>query len=158
MFLLISTFFSFLDMELFQTDILKKEYNEFVKKTLPETLECNYCNKDCCKNHYHFEVNCHNCRAERCLQCKIFNNQMDCLMKAANNKARSYIYNFVLDFFNLSSETLERFYNIKTKREKTENINEIVWKLKAQHGTKYKATTLAKTMKFTYTIRKRRYM
>ena len=124
-------------MELFQTDILKKECNEFVKKTLPETLECNYCNIDCCKNHYHFEVTCHNCRTERSSKCKIFNNQMDCLMKAANDKARTYIYNFVLDFFNLSSETLERFYKIKLKREKTENINEIVWKLKMFHGTKY---------------------
>ena len=83
---------------------------------------------------------------------------MDCLMKAANDKTKSYIYNFVLDFFNLSSETLEYFYNIKMKREKTGNIHEIVWKLKMFHGTKYQVTILAKTMKFTYTIGKRRYM
>ena len=75
-------------------------------------------------------------------------------MKAANDKTKSYIYNFFLDFFNLSSETLEYFCNIKIKREKTENINGIVWKLKMFHGTKYQVTTLAKTMKFTYTIRK----
>ena len=143
-------------MELFQTDILKKEYNEFIRKTFPDTLECNYCNIDCCKNYYQFEVQCHNCGTERCLKCKIFNNQMDCLMKAANDKTKCYIYNFVLDFFNLSSETLEYFYNIKIKRDKTENINEIAWKLKMFHGTKYRVTTLAKTMKFTYTIRKRR--
>ena len=79
-------------------------------------------------------------------------------MKAANDKTKSYIYNFVLDFFNLSSETLEYFYNIKMKKEKTENINEIVWKLKMFHWTKYQVTILAKTMKFTYTIRKRRCM
>ena len=145
-------------MELFQTDLLKKEYKEFIQKALPNTLECNYCNKDCCKNHYYFEVQCHNCRTERCSNCKIFNQQMDCLMKAANDKTKSHIYNFVLDFFNLSNETLEYFYNIKTKREKSENINEIVWKMKMFHGTKYQVTTLAKTMKFTYTIRKRRYM
>ena len=83
---------------------------------------------------------------------------MDCLMKAANDNTKSYIYNFVLGFFNPSSETLEYFYNIKMKREKTENINQIVWKLKMFHGTKYQVTILAKTMKFTYTIRKRRYM
>ena len=145
-------------MELFQTDILKKKYKEFIEKTLPNTLECNYCNKDCCKNHYHFEVQCLNCRAERCSRCKVFNQQMDCLMKAANDRTKSYVYKFVLDFFNLSNETLECFYNAKTTREKTENINEIVWKMKMFHGTKYQVTTLAKTMKFTYTIRKRRYM
>ena len=43
---------------------------------------------------------------------------MDCLMKAANDKTKSYIYNFVLDFFNLSSETLEYFYNIKNEKRK----------------------------------------
>ena len=86
-------------MELFQTDILKKEYREFVEKTLPKTLECNYCNKNCCKNHYNFEVTCLNCRTERCLQCKEFNQQMDAQMKAANDKTKSFIYNFVIDFF-----------------------------------------------------------
>ena len=108
-------------MELFQTDVLKKEYKEFIQKTLPDTLECNNFNINCCKNHYRFEVQCLNCRTERCSKCKIFNQQMDCLMKAANDKAKSYIYNFVIDFFNLSSETLEHFYNIK-KREKIQKI------------------------------------
>ena len=73
-------------------------------------------------------------------------------------KQKATFTTLFLIFFNLSSETLEYFYNIKMKREKTENINEIVWKLKMFHGTKYQVTILAKTMKFTYTIRKRRYM
>ena len=152
----LKTFF-FLGMELFKTDILKKEYKEFIRETLPNTLECNYCNIDCYKAHAYFKLECYDCRSEKCSKCQIFNNHMDCLMKAADDRGKSYIYNFVLDFFSLSSETLECFYNIKIKREKTENINEIVWKMKEQHGTKYNTTTLAKTMKFSYSIRKRRY-
>ena len=70
-------------------------------------------------------------------------------------KQKATFTTFFFIFFNLSSETLEYFYNIKMKREKTENINEIVWKLKMFHGTKYQVTILAKTMKFTYTIRKK---
>ena len=58
---------------------------------------------------------------------------MDCLMKAANDKTKSYIYNFVLHFFNLSSETSEYFYNIKMKTEKTKykrnclEIEDVSW-------------------------------
>ena len=106
---LISVLFSFLEMELFQTDVLRKEYREFVEKTLPKTFECNYCNKNCCKNHCHFDVTSLNCRTERCLQCKLFNQQMDALMKAGNDKTKSFIYNFVID------ESLQFFYNIKKK-------------------------------------------
>ena len=144
-------------MELFQTEILKTEYKEFVEKTLPKTLECNYCNHKCCKNHYHFEVACLNCRTERCVNCQIFNQQMDALMKAGNDKTKNFIYNFVTDFFSLSNESLKFFYNTKKESNETD-ITDIIWKLKMYHGTKYQVTTLAKTMKFTYTIRKRRFM
>ena len=83
---------------------------------------------------------------------------MECLMKAADDKGKKYIYNFVLDFFSISEITLDFFYNIKIKRKKRENINEIIWKMAEQYGKKYIATTLAKTVKFTYSIRKRRYI
>ena len=82
---------------------------------------------------------------------------MDALMKAGNNKTKNFIYNFVTDFFSLSNESLKFFYNTKKESNETD-ITDIIWKLKMYHGTKYQVTTLAKTMKFTYTIRKRRFM
>ena len=145
-------------MELFQTEILRKEYKDFVENTLTKTLECNYCNNKCCKNHYHFEVTCLNCRTERCSQCQIFNRQMDCLMKASNDKTKSFIYNFVINFFSLSSESLQFFYNINKKTSAEMDITDIIWKMKMYHGAKHQVTSLIKTLKFKYTIRKRRFM
>ena len=82
---------------------------------------------------------------------------MDALMKAGNDKTKNFIYNFVTDFFSLSNESLKFFYNTKKKSNETD-ITDIIWKLKMHHGRKYKVTSLAKTMKFTYTIRKRTFM
>ena len=86
-------------MELFKKEFLKKEYKEFVEKTLPKIVECNYCNYKCCRNHYHFEVMCLNCRTERCVNCQTFNQQMYALMQAVNKQTKKFIYNFVSDFF-----------------------------------------------------------
>ena len=86
----------------------------------------------------------------------MFNQQMDALMKAGNDKTKNFIYNFMTDFFSLSNESLKFFYNTKKESNETD-ITDIMWKLKMYHGTKYQVTSLAKTMKFTYTIRKRRF-
>ena len=156
---LISVLFSFLEMELFKTEFLKKEYKEFVEKTIPKIVECNCCNHNCCKNHYHYEVMCLNCRTKRCKNCQIFNQQMDALMQAANEQTRKYIYNFMSDFFSLSNESLIFFYNVKKTNETDEvDITDFTWKLRMYHGVKYQVESLAKTMKFTYTIRKRRFV
>ena len=156
---LVSVLFSFLEMDLFKTDILQKEFNEFVNKTLPKIKECNYCNINCCKNHYRFDVTCKNCRSEKCRNCQFFNQQMDSLMKGADNHARQYLYNFVSDFFCISKETLKFFFNIDNNAEFNENnIIDFKWKLRMFHGNQYKLEGLSKTLKYTYTIRKRRFV
>ena len=107
-------------MELFKTKFLKKEYEELVQKTLPKIVECNYCNHNCLKNHYHYEVMCSKCRSDRCKNCQMFNQQMYALIQAANEQTRKFIYNFVSDFFSISKESLKFFYNV----EKTNETNE----------------------------------
>ena len=82
---------------------------------------------------------------------------MDQLMFNANQNVQAYIYNFILDFFSVSAETLEYFYALKINRKEV-NDQGIVWKMKEQHGNKYKVTNISKTMKFTYTLRNRRYV
>ena len=38
-----NTFFSFIsDMGLFNTDVLNREYNDFIKNKLPAVIACNY--------------------------------------------------------------------------------------------------------------------
>ena len=88
---------------------MNKTYKEFISKTLPQVLKCGYCNRDFCFFHAYFQCDCHNCRLMRCRYCHVFNIQMDQLMFNANQNVQAYIYNFVLDFFNVSDETLEYF-------------------------------------------------
>ena len=83
---------------------------------------------------------------------------MDTLMQAGNEETRMYIYNFVKDVFSLSKESLKFFYRInKTNETEEVDLIDFTWKLTMYHGDKYKVDTLSKTMKFTYTIRKRRF-
>ena len=83
---------------------------------------------------------------------------MDTLMQAGNEETRMYIYNFVKDFFSLSKESLKFFYGInKTNETEEVDLIDFTWKLTMYHGDKYKVDTLSKTMKFTYTIRKKRF-
>ena len=147
-------------MELFKTDFLRKEYKVFVKKTMPKIIDCNYCNITSCKYHYHYDVTCIRCRTARCRNCQIFNQQLDALMKGGDEKTRKYIYTFIRDFSSISNESLKFFYNInKTTVTDEVNLTDFTWKLRLYHGTKYSEIEhLAKTMKFTYTIRKRRFV
>ena len=147
-------------MELFKTDILKKEYKIFVEKTILKIIDCNYCNQTCCSMHYRFDASCKRCRIANCHNCRIFNQQLDALMKAASNETREYIYTFVRDFFAISNQSLQFFYNTnKTIEIDENNLDDFTWKLRLYHGNKYSMVEhLAKTMRFTYTIRNRRFV
>ena len=147
-------------MELFKIDFLKKEYKIFVEETILKITDCNYCNQTCCAMHYRFDICCKRCRIANCYNCQIFNQQLDALMKAASNETREYIYTFVRDFFPISSQSLQFFYNTNKKIEiSVEDLNDFAWKLRLYHSTKYSMVEhMSKTMRFTYTIRKRRFV
>ena len=127
---------------------------------MPKTIDCNYCNITCCKVHYHYDVTCKMCRMARCCNCQIFNQQLDALMKGGDEKTRKYIYTLIRDFFAISNESLKIFYKInKTSITDEVDLTDFTWKLRLYHGTKYSEVEhLSKTMKFAYTIRKRRFV
>ena len=141
-------------LEIFKSDILKKEFDEFVKKTLPEILACNYCNVGFCEMHGRFIATCRKCRTGKCGPCRVFNIQMDSLMRASGEYGKKYIFNFVLDFLNKSSETLKHFCNIDS--EKKQKINLSAWKMHEEHGRKNYTSTLSSTMKYQYQMKKRK--
>ena len=97
-------------MELFKTDILKKEYEEFNKKYLPAVLQCGFCNKVSCQYHSKFIVSCNLCRNAVWKNCKIFNNYKNILLKSASAEAIDYLYNYITDFLNLSDESLTTYF------------------------------------------------
>ena len=141
-------------LEIFKCDVLKKEFDEFVKKTLPEIVACNYCNVGFCEVHGRFIASCRKCRTESCGPCRVFNMQMNTLMKASGEYGKKYIFNFVLDFLNISDKTLKHFYNIGS--EKKEKINFSACKMHEEHGRKNYTSTLSSTMKYHYQMKKKK--
>ena len=106
-------------LEIFKSNILKKEFHEFVKKMLPEILACNYCNVRFCEIHGRFIATCRKCRADGCGPCRVFNIQVDALMRTSGEHRKKYIFNFVFDFLNISNETLKQFYNSEKNKKLT---------------------------------------
>ena len=99
-------------MELFKTDVFKREYQDFVNTTLPNVLNCNYCNIDCCKWHKRFMAVCNKCREQRCINCSMFNLSVNFLMQNADDVGKNYIHNFVLDFLNISDRNQQMPYHL----------------------------------------------
>ena len=61
-------------MELFKTDILRKEFERFQKEDLIEVLKCGYCQKTSCQLfHNKFLASCKFCREFFCKSCHKFN-------------------------------------------------------------------------------------
>ena len=104
-------------MELFKTDILKKEYKDFNKIYLSAVLECGLCNVVSCEYHSKFIVSCVHCRSRACKNCKMFNASKDMLLKSASPETVDYLYNYIVDFLNISDETLCKFFpDIKVEK------------------------------------------
>ena len=145
-------------MELFKSDILRKEYNDFVKNTLPKLVICNYCNKVCCNNHYQYEVTCIRCRNEKCKNCYTFNAQIDVLMNGAVKKTKEYIYNFIMDFFSITDESMLFFYKIKNEiKNDNVDLSELLWRLNLHDKIYYKSeATQAKNL--SYKLRNKRHV
>ena len=103
-------FFSFIsDMGLFNTDLLNREYNDFIKNKLPAVIVCNYCNIDCCKWHSKFTFDCNLCRKDRCSNCKCFNLLVTFLLENLDDNGKTYLHNLIIDYLNMSNESLKRY-------------------------------------------------
>ena len=138
-------------MELFENNHLKKMYANFISNTIFTIFDCKYCNLQSCIMHYRFDCSCENCCIVRCKNCQNFNTELDILMYAANKEARTYIFNYVRDFFTFSEPTLNFFFNFnKENKINLDDIHCITWDLRKFHGRKKGelVETLSKTMSF----------
>ena len=59
-------------MEIFKTEILKKEFEKFQNEDLIGVLKCGYCQKTKCKWDNKFLAKCKNCREEFFKNCHKF--------------------------------------------------------------------------------------
>ena len=96
-------------MEIFKTDILKKEFERFQKENLVERLNCGYCQKTACESwHNKFLVSCKYCREAFFQACHNFNIAKETLTKSVDSVAKDYIEDFIKDFLCISNQTLEK--------------------------------------------------
>ena len=95
-------------MEIFETDILRKEFEKFQKEDLIEILKCGYCQKTACESfHKKFLASCKFCRENFCKSCQSFNITKENLLSYTDEIGKEYIENFIKDFINLSDRTIE---------------------------------------------------
>ena len=79
-------------MEIFETDILKKEFEKFQKEDLVEILKCGYCQKTACESfHKKFLDSCKFCRENFCKSCQSFNITKENLLSYPDKIGKEYI-------------------------------------------------------------------
>ena len=106
-------------MELFKSKELKNEFEE-MKKLLPSIIDCNYCQKEKCIYHSRFIVSCTLCRNEKCKSCFKFNISKSILFKNSSKETNTYLTNFISDFFNINTLSLQHFFpEVKIEKKQT---------------------------------------
>ena len=124
-------------MEIFKTD------KKFHEEVLVDVLKCGLCQKTAFESfHRKFLVSCKFCRENYCKACKIFNSAKEVLFKSLDNTGKEYVQKFILDFLNLSAESLEnhcqiskpisiakeKTFNVKSYHKSEKNRSQVVYK------------------------------
>ena len=149
-------------MEIFETDILKKEFERFQKESLVEILKCGYCQKNACQSCCNkFLVSCNYCREAFCKPCHNFNTAKETLIKGVDLVAKDYIENFVKHCLCISNQALEKnfqvsevvrlpvgkAFNVKSYHKSEKNRSQVVYK-KIDNCEKISHTIKRKTQTF----------
>ena len=148
-------------MELFKTDLLKREYDRFQNEVLINVLECGLC-----QSFSHGEsdkkvfLGCDRCRKAWCQPCIIFNIAKQTLLENLDREGRKYLKNFIKDFLNLSNKTLQESFGV-TKvtlpRAQTYNAKSYHKSEKCRNQVVYRNLDECKKIGYTVKERKRSY-
>ena len=147
-------------MELFKTNLLKKEFERFQNEELINVLECGFCKRISCEWDRKFKVTCDICRKARCKACSSFNIAKENLFRNLDKEGKDYLGNFIKNFLNLSNEILkESFAVTKVTLPWSQNYN-----VKSYHKSEkcrsqvvYKNLDECKKIEYTVKGRKRSY-
>ena len=109
-------------MNYLKTDILKKDFRNFVNKILPAVSECGSCETYSCKWHKIHLLTCNQCRDARCSACVMFKSAVEMLIKSLDDDGLNSFENFVTDSLGMGDISIKRFLekkkNMKPKKEK----------------------------------------
>ena len=110
-------------MEMFKTDILKKEFEKFQKENFVEILK--YCQKTACQSwHQKFLVICKYCREAFCKACHNFNIAKETLFKVVDSIGKESM-NFQVDIVRVP---IEKTCNVKSYHKSNKNRSQVVYK------------------------------
>ena len=113
-------------MEIFKTDVLKKEFTKFQKENVIQILECDYWQKNARGSwHNKFLASCKYCTETFCKACYSFNVAKNRLLENADLIAKGYIENFIKDFLCIFNETLKQENFEVTKRVPTKKSHTV---------------------------------
>ena len=88
---------------------LKKEYQILHKNILPMLKKCGHFNIFKCHHCLKFSANCNLCIKKRHTNCNEFNKSKDILLNYSDFQIKSFVRNFLLDYFNVNDLTKEFF-------------------------------------------------
>ena len=105
-------------MEIFKTDILKREFERFQKRRFNRNFRLWLLPKKtaCQSFHKNFLVSCKFCRENFCKKCHKFDTTKEILLKEVDEIGKDYIENFLKVFLNISDQTLEANYKVEIER------------------------------------------
>ena len=148
-------------MELFKTNLLKREYHRFQNEVLINVLECGLC-----QSFSHGEsdkkvfLGCDRCRKAWCQPCIIFNIAKQTLLENLDREGRKYLKNFIKDFLNLSNKTLQDSFGgtkITLPRAQTYNVKSYHKSKKCRNQVVYRNLDDCKKIEFIVKGQKRSY-
>ena len=145
-------------MEIFKTELRKKEYDRFQNEVLINVLECGLCQSfSCGKSHRKLFIGCDRCRKAWCQPCKIINITKQTLLKNLNHEGRKYLENFIKNFLNLSNKTLqESFALTKVTLPRPQTYNVKSYHKSEEFRSQVACRNLDKCKKIEYTVKERK--
>ena len=123
-------------------------------------MECGLCEKYSCKWNKQFLITCSRCRQARCAPCVTFKTALQTFLKALDSDGRMYVQNFIVDFLQISDETLNNLFKKETKlsesRTKPKTFDVMVYHKSEKYRTRVVMKTLDDCNKIQYISKRRK--
>lgn len=104
--------------KIFQTEFLKKEFEEFYRVIIPNLNNCDSCGILKWRYCFIFQYDCRMCQIMRCKNFQLLKNYKDLLFEKCSVEQWQYIVNFIHDLFNLSLYSIFCYDDLKPISEK----------------------------------------
>lgn len=99
--------------QIFDSEIIKKEFEEFYRVVIPNLNNCKSCGILKCSKCFVFQYNRVMCCIFRCKNFQLFKTSRDFLFQKTSIEQYNYIVNFVRDLYHVSDHSIMRYKDLK---------------------------------------------